>query len=97
MITYTPSVGDIFDGKVKAIRDFGAFVEFMPGHEALLHISEIEHRRLKTVTEVLKEGDAVKIKIIGVEKNGKLRLSRKVLLPKPESNEDPTEKKDDVI
>ena len=97
MITYTPSVGDIFDGKVKAIRDFGAFVEFMPGHEALLHISEIEHRRLKTVTEVLKEGDAVKIKIIGVEKNGKLRLSRKVLLPKPERNDAPTEKKDDVI
>jgi len=97
MITYTPSVGDIFDGKVKAIRDFGAFVEFMPGHEALLHISEIEHRRLKTVTEVLKEGDDVKIKIIGVEKNGKLRLSRKALLPKPERNDAPTEKKDDVI
>ncbi len=97
MITYTPSVGDIFDGKVKAIRDFGAFVEFMPGHEALLHISEIEHRRLKTVTEVLKEGDAVKIKIIGVEKNGKLRLSRKVLLPKPERTDAPTEKKDDII
>ncbi len=97
MITYTPSVGDIFDGKVKAIRDFGAFVEFMPGHEALLHISEIEHRRLKTVAEVLKEGDIVKIKIIGIEKNGKLRLSRKVLLPKPERNDAPTNKKDDVI
>jgi len=97
MITFTPSVGDIFDGKVKAIRDFGAFVEFMPGHEALLHISEIEHRRLKTVTEVLKEGDSVKVKIVGIEKNGKLRLSRKVLLPKPERNDAPKEKKDDVI
>lgn len=84
-ISYVPQVGDVFDGVVKAIRDFGAFVEYAPGHEALLHISEIDHKRLKTVTEAINEGDKVRVKIVGYEKNGKLRLSRKALLPKPEN------------
>jgi polyribonucleotide nucleotidyltransferase len=67
---------------------FGAFVEVMPGKDGLLHISEIEHRRLEKVEEVLKEGDIIDVKLIAVdEKTGKLKLSRKVLLPKPEKNE----------
>ena len=67
---------------------FGAFVEVMPGKDGLLHISEIEHRRLEKVEEVLKEGDIIDVKLIAVdEKTGKLKLSRKVLLPKPEKND----------
>jgi len=77
-----PEVGEVFDGTVKNITDFGAFIEILPGKEGLLHISEIEWRRLKTVDEVLKSGDSVQVKLIGIEQ-GKLRLSRKVLLPRP--------------
>lgn len=77
-----PEVGEVFEGTVKNITDFGAFIEILPGKEGLLHISEIEWRRLKTVDEVLKSGDLVTVKLIGIEQ-GKLRLSRKVLLPRP--------------
>ncbi|HEX2787243.1 MAG TPA: polyribonucleotide nucleotidyltransferase [Ignavibacteria bacterium] len=83
-ITEQPEIGKTYDGVVKGIRDFGAFVEFLPGKEGLLHISEIEHRRLKDVKEVLKMGQAVKVKLIGKDDQGKLKLSRKALLPKPE-------------
>ena len=83
-ITAVPSVGDIYKGKVKSITAFGAFIEILPGKDGLLHISEIEWRRLKTVDEVLKEGEMVEVKLIDVDKKtGKLKLSRKVLLPKP--------------
>ncbi len=83
-IAFSPEVGQVFDGKVKTITDYGAFVEIAPRFEALLHISEIEHHRLKAVRDVLSEGDTVQVKVVGFEKNGKIRLSRKVLLPKPE-------------
>lgn len=87
-ITAVPEVGEVYKGKVKNIMPFGAFVEVMPGKDGLLHISEIEHRRLEKVEEVLKEGDVVEVKLIAVdEKTGKLKLSRKVLLPKPEKKE----------
>jgi polyribonucleotide nucleotidyltransferase len=87
-ITAVPEVGEVYKGKVKNIMPFGAFVEVMPGKDGLLHISEIEHRRLDKVEEVLKEGDIIDVKLIAVdEKTGKLKLSRKVLLPKPEKNE----------
>lgn len=87
-ITAVPEVGEVYKGKVKNIMPFGAFVEVMPGKDGLLHISEIEHRRLEKVEEVLKEGDIIDVKLIAVdEKTGKLKLSRKVLLPKPERNE----------
>lgn len=87
-ITAVPEVGTIYKGKVKSIVAFGAFVEVLPGKDGLLHISEIEHRRLNTVDEVLKEGQEVEVKLIGIDpKTGKLKLSRKVLLPKPEKNE----------
>ncbi|MBK9226867.1 MAG: polyribonucleotide nucleotidyltransferase [Ignavibacteria bacterium] len=86
-LTEVPEVGKIYDGIVKGIKDFGAFVEIIPGKEGLLHISEIEHRRLNKVEEVLKPGDKVQVKLIGIEDTGKLRLSRKVLLPKDKPQE----------
>lgn len=84
-IVAQPEVGEVYDGKVKSIMAFGAFVEFMPGKDGLLHISEIEHRRLESMEGVLKEGDKVQVKLIGVDpKTGKFKLSRKALLPKQE-------------
>ena len=72
--------------------DFGAFVEVLPGKEGLLHISQIENRKIAKVTDVLKEGDTVKVKLIKIE-NGKLSLSRKVLL----NVEEKTEQKEAVL
>lgn len=84
-IVAQPEVGEIYEGKVKSIMAFGAFVEFMPGKDGLLHISEIEHRRLESMDGIFKEGDKVQVKLIGIDpKTGKFKLSRKVLLPKPE-------------
>jgi polyribonucleotide nucleotidyltransferase len=84
-IVAQPEVGEVYEGKVKSIMPFGAFVEFMPGKDGLLHISEVDHRRLESMDGVLKEGDKIQIKLIGVDpKTGKFKLSRKALLPKPE-------------
>jgi polyribonucleotide nucleotidyltransferase len=83
-IVAVPEVGEIYKGKVKSIVPFGAFIEILPGKDGLLHISEIEWRRLEKVEEVLKEGDEVEVKLIAVDKAGKLKLSRKALLPKPD-------------
>ncbi|MEO6188595.1 MAG: polyribonucleotide nucleotidyltransferase [Ginsengibacter sp.] len=86
-IVMVPEVGDVYEGTVKGIKEFGAFVEFLPGKQGLLHISEIMWKRLETMDGVLNEGDKVKIKLIGVDpKSGKFKLSRKALLPKPENN-----------
>lgn len=80
-----PEVGEVYTSKVKSIMDYGAFVEFLPGKEGLLHISEITHERLKSMEGVFNVGDEVDIKLIGIDsKSGKFRLSRKVLLPRPE-------------
>jgi polyribonucleotide nucleotidyltransferase len=76
-------VGKIYKGKVKSIVNFGAFVEIMPGKDALLHISEIDHKRVREVTDVLSEGQEIEVKLIAVdERTGKLKLSRKAILPK---------------
>jgi polyribonucleotide nucleotidyltransferase len=84
-IVAQPEVGEVYEGKVKSIMPFGAFVEFMPGKDGLLHISEVDHRRLESMDGVLKEGEKIQVKLIGVDpKTGKFKLSRKVLLPKPE-------------
>lgn len=84
-IVAVPEIGKVYKGLIKSIVTFGAFVEILPGKEGLLHISEIEWRRLKTVDEVLKEGQEVEVKLLDVDKKtGKLKLSRKVLLPRPE-------------
>jgi polyribonucleotide nucleotidyltransferase len=86
-IVAVPEVGEIYKGKVKNIQPFGAFIEILPGQDGLLHISEIDWKRLNTVEEVLKVGDEVEVKLIDVDpKTGKLKLSRKVLLPKPASD-----------
>ncbi|MFR9577912.1 MAG: polyribonucleotide nucleotidyltransferase [Rikenellaceae bacterium] len=85
-IVAIPEVGETYNGTVKSIVAFGAFIEIMPGKDALLHISEIDYKRFETMDEAgLKEGDKVDVKLIGVDaKTGKLKLSRKALLPKPE-------------
>lgn len=77
-------VGEVFDAVVKSIQDYGAFVELFPGKEGLLHISEIEWSRLKRVDDVLHIGQKIQVKLLGFDERGKMKLSRKVLLPKPE-------------
>lgn len=87
-IVAIPEVGEVYNGTVKTITTFGAFVEILPGKDGLLHISEIEWRRLKDVESVLKVGDKIDVKLIEVDsKTGKLKLSRKVLLPRPAQDE----------
>ena len=94
-IVAIPEVGEIYKGKVKSIVAFGAFIEVIPGKDGLLHISEIDYERHETVDEVLKEGQEVEVKLIGIdEKTGKLKLSRKVLLPKPEGYVEPPKRED---
>jgi len=83
-IVFVPEVGQVYQGRVKNIMPFGAFVEIARGKDGLLHISEIEWRRLEKVEDALKEGDEIEVKLIGVDDRGKLKLSRKVLLPRPE-------------
>jgi polyribonucleotide nucleotidyltransferase len=84
-IIAVPEVGTIYKGKIKSIVAFGAFVEILPGKEGLLHISEIDWKRTNAVEDVLKEGEEVEVKLIDVDgKTGKLKLSRKALLPRPE-------------
>jgi polyribonucleotide nucleotidyltransferase len=84
-ITAVPNVGDVYEGPIKGIKEFGAFVEFMPGKQGLLHISEISWKRLETMDGIFNEGDMVKVKLVGLDpKTGKFKLSRKALMPKPE-------------
>ncbi len=80
-------VGEIYDGKVKSIMPYGAFIELVPGTDGLLHISEIEWRKIENVKDVFSEGDTCQVKVTGKDpKSGKLKLSRKVLLEKPETD-----------
>lgn len=84
-IVAIPEIGTVYHGVVKNITTFGAFVEILPGKDGLLHISEIDHTRLKDVESALKVGQEIDVKLIEIDsKTGKLKLSRKVLLPKPE-------------
>lgn len=88
-MTTVPEVGEVYKGKIRSIMPFGAFVEIIPGKDGLMHISEIEHRRFETMEETgLKEGDMIEVKLLDIDpKNGKLKLSHKALLPKPERND----------
>lgn len=87
MIAAVPEVGEVYKGRVRNITAFGAFIEILPGRDGLLHISEIDHKRINNVEDVMKVGDEMEVKLIEIDqKSGKLRLSRKVLLPKPEAN-----------
>jgi polyribonucleotide nucleotidyltransferase len=82
-IVAVPTLNDVYTGKVKSIQPFGAFVEFMPGKEGLLHISEIKWERLPSMEGVLEIGEEIQVKLTEIDKkSGKYRLSRKVLLPK---------------
>jgi polyribonucleotide nucleotidyltransferase len=89
-----PEVGEVYTGAIKSIVAFGAFVDILPGKEALLHISEIDYKRFETMEETgLKEGDKIDVKLIGLDsKTGKLKLSHKALLPKPEGWVEPERK-----
>ncbi len=82
-IVAVPKEGEIYEGKVKTIQSYGAFVEIMPGITGLLHISEVDWQRIENIENVLKVGDIVKVKLVKIEPNGKLRLSKKVLIEKP--------------
>lgn len=87
-IVQMPEIGEVYEGKVKAIMPFGAFVEILPGKDGLLHISEIKWERLEKMDGVLEVGEEVKVKLVDIDKKtGKYRLSRKVLLPKPEKED----------
>jgi polyribonucleotide nucleotidyltransferase len=79
-----PEVGKTYKGIVRRVVDFGAFVEILPNTEALLHVSEIAYERTENVADVLNEGDEIEVKVLSVERDGKIRLSRKALLPVPE-------------
>ncbi len=92
-ITQVPEVGEVYHGVVKSIMPFGAFVEFLPGQDGLLHISEVDYKRLENLDGILKEGDELDVKLVAIdEKTGKFRLSRKVLMPKPEGYVEPERK-----
>jgi len=82
-MTAEVEVGTVYTGKVKKIAKFGAFVEVLPGREGLLHVSEIEHRRVERVEDVLKVGDEVQVKVMKIDGDGKIDLSRKILLERP--------------
>ncbi|KAA6324971.1 Polyribonucleotide nucleotidyltransferase, partial [termite gut metagenome] len=85
-IVAIPGVGEVYKGKVRSVMPYGVFVEFLPGKDGLLHISELEWRRLETVEETgIKEGDEIEVKLMDIDpKTGKFKLSRKVLLPRPD-------------
>jgi polyribonucleotide nucleotidyltransferase len=89
-----PVIGETYEGTIKGIKEFGAFVEFLPKKEGLLHISEISWKRLETMEGVFKEGDKVKVKLLEIDpRTGKFKLSRKALMPKPERQDNPPQAK----
>jgi polyribonucleotide nucleotidyltransferase len=85
-LTEDPEVGRIYNGKVKSIMNFGAFVEILPGRDGLVHISELDFKRVAKVEDVLKVGDMVLVKCIGVDDEGKVRLSRKAAMEQPSAS-----------
>ena len=87
-ITAEPVVGDTYQGTVKSVTAFGAFIEIMPGTEALLHVSEMRHTRVEKPEDIVKKGEMVTVKLIDRDERGRLRLSMKALLPKPEGTPD---------
>ena len=85
-LTAEPVIGDTYEGTVKSTTAFGAFVEIMPGTEGLVHISELKHGRTEKTEDVVAKGDRVKVKLLERDERGRLRLSMKALVPKPESD-----------
>ena len=88
-IVAIPEIGEVYEGTVRSVMPYGIFVEFLPGKDGLLHISEIEWRRLEKVEDAgIKEGDKIQVKLMDIDpRTGKFKLSRKVLLPRPERPE----------
>jgi len=84
MITAEPEIGQNYMAKIVRVTDFGAFAEILPNTEGLIHISQLEHHRVRKVTDVVNEGDEVLVKVIDIDKDGRIRLSRKAALPPPE-------------
>lgn len=87
-ITAEPVVGETYEGTVKSVTAFGAFIEIMPGTEALLHVSEMRHHRVEKPEDIVKKGETVTVKLVERDERGRLRLSMKALLPKPEGAEE---------
>jgi polyribonucleotide nucleotidyltransferase len=83
-LTRQPQMGEIFEGTVKRIEPYGAFVEILPNRDGLLHVSELAYERTREVTDVVKLGDKIKVKIIGIDGNDRIKLSHRALLPPPE-------------
>lgn len=84
-ITAVPEVGKIYEGEVRTIKEFGAFVQIFPGTDGMVHISELANDRVKNVTDVVKEGDVIKVKVIDIDNRGRIRLSRKAALAEGEA------------
>lgn len=94
-IVAVPEVGEVYDSTVKSVMPYGAFVEFLPGKQGLLHISEVSWKRLENMDGVLSEGEKVKVKLVGTDpKTGKFKLSRRALMPKPEGYVERPERED---
>jgi polyribonucleotide nucleotidyltransferase len=87
-ITTEPEIGQLYMAKIVRVTDFGAFAEILPNTEGLIHISQLEHRRVRKVTDVVNEGDEVLVKVIDIDKDGRIRLSRKAALPPEEKESD---------
>jgi polyribonucleotide nucleotidyltransferase len=83
-IVRVAKVGEIYEGKVVRVESFGAFVELFPGTDGLLHVSKISHERVENTSDVLKLGDVVKVIVTEIDEKGRVNVSRKALLPKPE-------------
>jgi polyribonucleotide nucleotidyltransferase len=88
-ITAEAEIGKIYRGKVKKITDFGAFVEIMPGTDGLVHISQIAEQRIKSVSDVLKEGEEVMVKVLEIDKQGRVKLSRREALREAKARDEP--------
>ena len=87
-LTAEPEVGAVYKGTVQRVReDLGAFIEILPGQDGLLHISEIAHTRIEKVSDVIKEGEQIEVKVLSVDRDGKIRLTRRELIPFPEGEE----------
>ena len=92
-ITEVPEEGKVYEGPVKSILEFGAFIEILPGKDGLMHISEYDWKRVDNLEDLIKVGDILQVKLIGIEeKTGKLKLSRRALLPKPEGYREPEQR-----
>lgn len=89
-LTEEVEIGKIYQGTVRKIMDFGAFVEVLPGTDGLVHISQLAHHRVKAVTDEVKEGDQIMVKVLEIDKQGKIRLSRKEAMPAPAPATEPT-------